>query len=180
MKKKSVIKTILLWTFEILVVILFAYVLVYFFGQSRTNIGQSMDVTLSGGDTVLLNVLSYRASAPKRGDVIAFKPNGSTTSHSSIKRVIALPGETVQIKDGMIYINGELYLEQKDYPVITNPGLASEELKLGDKEYFVLGDNRNNSVDSRFADVGMVKSSDIEGKVWFVLSPSEHRGFLNG
>ena len=111
---------------------------------------------------------------------IAFKPNGSTTSHSSIKRVIALPGETVQIKDGMIYINGELYLEQKDYPVITNPGLASEELKLEDKEYFVLGDNRNNSVDSRFADVGMVKSSDIEGKVWFVLSPSEHRGFLNG
>ena len=74
----------------------------------------------------------------------------------------------------------ELYLEQKDYPVITNPGLASEELKLEDKEYFVLGDNRNNSVDSRFADVGMVKSSDIEGKVWFVLSPSEHRGFLNG
>ena len=69
---------------------------------------------------------------------------------------------------------------RQDYPVITNPGLASEELKLGDKEYFVLGDNRNNSVDSRFADVGMVKSSDIEGKVWFVLSPSEHRGFLNG
>lgn len=177
-KKKSIFKNIFLWTFEILVVILFAYVLVYFFGQSRTNIGQSMDVTLSGGDTVLLNVLSYQLGSPKRGDVIAFKPNGSNMSHSSIKRVIGLPGETVEIRDGMIYIDGEVYLEKKSYAVITNPGMAADGLTLGEKEYFVLGDNRNNSVDSRFADVGVVKSSYIEGKVWFVLSPSEHRGFL--
>lgn len=177
-KRRSIVGNILLWTFEILVVILFAYVAVYFFGQSRTNIGQSMDVTLSGGDTVLLNVLSYQLGAPKRGDVIAFKPNGSTTGHSSIKRIIGLPGETIQIKDGMIYIDGKVYLEQKSFPAITNPGMASEELTLGDKEYFVLGDNRNNSEDSRFADIGLVQSSYIEGKVWFVLSPSEHRGFL--
>lgn len=177
-KKKSIIRNILLWTFEILVAILFAYVMVYFFGQSRTNIGQSMDVTLSGGDTVLLNVLSYQLGSPGRGDVISFKPNGSTTGHSSIKRIIGLPGEKIQIKDGMIYIDGVVYLEQKSYPVITNPGMASEPITLGDKEYFVLGDNRNNSEDSRFADVGLVKSEYIEGKVWFVLSPSEHRGFL--
>lgn len=177
-KKHSVVRNIFLWTFEILVIILFAYVVVYFFGQSRTNIGQSMEVTLSGGDTVLLNVLAYQVGAPKRGDVVAFKPNGSTTGHSSIKRIIGLPGETVQIKDGMIYINGEVYLEKKSYPVMTNPGMASEEINLGDREYFVLGDNRNNSEDSRFADVGLVKSDYIEGKVWFVLSPSEHRGIL--
>lgn len=177
-KKHSVVRNIFLWTFEILVIILFAYVVVYFFGQSRTNIGQSMEVTLSGGDTVLLNVLAYQVGSPKRGDVVAFKPNGSTTGHSSIKRIIGLPGETVQIKDGMIYINGEVYLEKKSYPVMTNPGMASEEIKLGDREYFVLGDNRNNSEDSRFADVGLVKSDYIEGKVWFVLSPSEHRGLL--
>lgn len=177
-KKKSVIRNILLWTFEILVVILFAYVAVYFFGQSRTNVGQSMDVTLSGGDTVLLNVLSYKLSSPKRGDVISFKPNGSTTGRSNIKRVIGLPGETIQIKDGMIYIDGEVYLEKKSYPAITNPGIAADEITLGDKEYFVLGDNRNNSEDSRFADIGLVKSDHIEGKVWFVLSPSQRRGFL--
>lgn len=177
-KRKSLVKNILLWTFEILVVILFAYVVVFFFGQSRTNIGQSMDVTLSGGDTVLLNVLAYQTGSPGRGDVIAFKPNGSTTGHSNIKRIIGLPGETVQIKDGMIYIDGTVYLEKKSYPAITNPGMASEEITLGDNEYFVLGDNRNNSEDSRFADVGLVKSSYIEGKVWYILSPSEHRGFL--
>lgn len=177
-KKRSILRNILLWTFEILVSILFAYVIVYFFGQSRTNIGQSMDVTLSGGDNVLLNVLSYQLGSPKRGDIISFKPNGNTSGRSSIKRVIALPGETVQIIDGMIYIDGAVYLEKKSYPVITNPGIASDKITLGDKEYFVLGDNRNNSEDSRFAEVGLVRSDYIEGKVWFVLSPSEHRGFL--
>ena len=177
-KKKSVIRNIFLWTFEILVVILFAYVVVYFYGQSRTNIGQSMDITLSGGDTVLLDVLAYQLGSPKRGDVVSVKPNGNSTSHSNIKRIIGLPGETVQIKDGMIYINGEVYLENKSYPVITNPGMAADEIRLDEKEYFVLGDNRNNSEDSRFADIGLVRSEYIEGKVWFVLSPSEHRGFL--
>ena len=56
--------------------------------------------------------------------------------------------------------------------------MASEEITLGDKEYFVLGDNRNNSEDSRFADIGPVSSEHIEGRVWFVLSPAQHRGFL--
>ncbi len=177
-KKKSVVRNIFLWTFEILVIILFAYVVVYFFGQSRTNIGQSMDVTLSGGDTVLLNVLAYQLGTPRRGDVVSFKPNGSTTGHSSIKRIIGLPGEIIQIRDGMIYINGEVYLEKKSYPVITNPGMAGDGITLGDKEYFVLGDNRNNSEDSRFADIGPVSAEHIEGKVWFVLSPAAHRGFL--
>lgn len=177
-KRKSVVRNILLWTFEILVVILFAYVIVYFFGQSRTNVGQSMDVTLSGGDTVLLNVMAYQLSSPKRGDIISFKPNGSMTGHSSIKRIIGLPGETIQIKDGMIYIDGAVYLEKKSYPVITNPGIAADEVRLGEKQYFVLGDNRNNSEDSRFADIGLVNSEYIEGKVWFVISSQGHRGFL--
>ena len=167
------------WTFQILLVIMFAYVAVYFFGQTRTNVGQSMDVTISGGDTVLLNVMAYKLNGPSRGDVIAFRTGGSSDSQSNIKRVIGLPGETVQIKDGMIYIDGAVYLEQKNYPAITNPGLASEPVHLGEQEYFVLGDNRNNSEDSRFAEIGPVTSDRIEGKVWYVISPSEHRGFVS-
>ena len=107
---KEKVGSTLMWIFQIAVVVMFAFVVVYFFGQARTNVGQSMELTLADGDRVLLNTLAYRTGNPKRGDIIAFKPNGSTTSHTHIKRVIALPGETVQIKDGMIYINDKVYL----------------------------------------------------------------------
>lgn len=177
-KKKSVPKVLFGWTFQIVVVIMFAYVLVYFFGQTRTNIGQSMETTLSGGDTVLLDNLTYHLKSPARGDVIAFRPGGSASSHSYIKRIVGLPGETIQIKGGMIYINDNVYLEQKDFPAIEDAGLAQEPITLGESEYFVLGDNRNNSEDSRYADIGCVNLDDIEGKVWFVISPREHLGFV--
>ena len=173
-ESKSLAQVLFGWAFQIVVVILFAYVVVYFFGQSRTNIGQSMDPTLSGGDVVLINELSYRFGSPSRNDVIAFRPNGSQSSHSYMKRVIGLPGETIQIRNGMIYINGNAYLEDEDYPDIENAGIAEEPITLGEEEYFVLGDNRNNSEDSRFADIGCVKQKDIEGKVWMVVSPREH------
>jgi len=177
-EKKSISRTIFVWIFQIVVVIMFAYVLVYFFGQTRTNIGQSMDVTLSGGDVVLLNDISYRLKGPSRGDVISFKPKDSKSGHSYIKRVVGLPGETIQIKDGMIYINDTVHLEKKDYPAISDAGLAADPIVLGSSEYFVLGDNRNNSDDSRFADVGNVELEDIEGKAWFVISPWENFGFV--
>ena len=180
-EKKSVreqMKGILLWIFEILVVILLAFVLVLFFGQIRTNNGQSMEMTLSDGDHLLIDTFSYRIGSPKRNDIIVFKPNGSDTSHTYIKRVIGLPGETVQIKDGMIYINGTVYLEKTDYPAINNPGLAADEIKLGTTEYFVLGDNRNNSEDSRYSDIGNVNKRYIVGKLWFTCSPFEKFGFL--
>ena len=107
-RRNTILRTILSWSFQILVIILIAYVVVYFFGQSRTNIGQSMDVTLYGGDSVLLNVFSYQITSPQRNDIIAFKPNGTTTGHSSIKRVIGLPGETIQIIEGIFISTGIL------------------------------------------------------------------------
>lgn len=175
---RNLVKTFFGWLFQIIVVILFAYVAVYFFGQSRTNIGQAMDSTLSGGDVVLLNELSYRFSSPSRNDVIAFHLNGSEDTHSYIRRVIGLPGETVQIKDGMIYINGSVYLEEQNFSQMEDAGIAKDEITLGEDEYFVLGDNRNRSEDSRFADMGNIRLDDIEGKVWAVISPREHLGLV--
>ena len=177
-KETNKLKSILGWTFEIIVVILFAYILVFFFGQVRTNIGQSMDTTLSGGDKVLINTLAYKLGGPSRNDIISFKPNGSKPSHAYIKRVIGLPGETIQIKEGMIYINDKVYLEDADYPSISNAGLADQPIVLGSSEYFVLGDNRNNSEDSRYADIGNVNTDDIEGKVWLRVSPASEFGFV--
>ena len=175
---RNPVKTFFGWLFQIIVVILFAYVAVYFFGQSRTNIGQAMDSTLSGGDVVLLNELSYRFSSPSRNDVIAFHLNGSEDTHSYIRRVIGLPGETVQIKDGIIYINGSVYLEEQNFSQMEDAGIAKDEITLGEDEYFVLGDNRNRSEDSRFADMGNIRLDDIEGKVWAVISPREHLGLV--
>ena len=92
--------------------------------------------------------MAYRFSTPKRGDIIVYKTGDDKKASTHIKRIIGLPGETIQIKDGMIYINGEVYLEKKDYPVMTDAGLAEEPVTLGTNQYFVLGDNRNNSEDS--------------------------------
>ena len=177
-KKKSLPRVIFEWVFLVVVAALFAYVLVYTFGQQRTNVGQSMDPTLAGGDVVLINILAYQAGDPKQGDLISYKPNGSANARSDIKRVIATPGQTIQIIDGMIYINDKVYLEGANYPAITSPGIAQDPIKLGEGEFFVLGDNRNNSEDSRNAEIGVVTNEMIEGKAWFVLSPAEHRGLL--
>ncbi len=175
-KRNKKLRRTLSWVFQIALVILFAYMLVYCFGQTQTNVGQSMDPTLAGGDTVLINTLAYQIGHPERGDVICFSPGGTRNAHTSIKRVIGLPGETIQIVDGMVQIDGKTYIEDNDYPLMTNAGMLDEAVTLGDNEYFVLGDNRNNSEDSRFTQVGMVTSDTILGKVWYILSPKGHRG----
>ena len=92
--------------------------------------------------------------------------------------MIGLPGETVQISNGNILINGEVYDENHDFPEISNAGVASSGISLESGEYFILGDNRNNSEDSRFASVGMVKKSNIVGKVWMVIEPFSSFGFI--
>lgn len=152
------------WVFQIVMAVVLAFVFAYFLGQKTTAVGQSMEPTVSAGSKVWMNKFSYMLSKPKRNDVIVFKPNGNESAHSSIKRVIGVPGETIRIADGVVYVDGEPL--EESYDKMENPGLAEEEIVLGIEEYFVLGDNRNNSEDSRFAEVGIVKAGYVEGKAW--------------
>ena len=110
---------------------------------------------------------------------MVFLPNGNEKSHYYVKRVIAVPGDKVQIKDGAVYVNGELFDEKAETAAILDAQLAAEEIELGEDEYFVLGDNRNNSEDSRYANIGNVKKEYIIGKAWFIVSPFQDFGFLD-
>lgn len=172
------IKSAVNWTVQIVIVCLIAFVLVWFFGQRVSNAGDSMKPVLSNGDVVFVNRLIYNASKPKRGDIIAFKPNGNENTHYSIKRIVGLPGETVQIKDGSVYINDVETLEHIFAEDIEDAGIADEPIKLGGSEYFVLGDNHSSSDDSRMADIGNVERDDIYGRVWFVASFGSDFGFV--
>ena len=166
------------WMFEIAVTLVFAALTAVLMFQTVTMQESSMEPTLSVGDRFFMNRVVYKLSSPKRGDIIVFRTNASDDAALHIRRVIGLPGETVQIRDGQIYIDGELYDESRDFPEITNPGLAENGVSLKSGEYFVLGDNRNNSEDSRYANIGMVKKRYIVGKIWFTCFPFEKIGLM--
>lgn len=164
----------------IVVVVLAVFVLVNYVGQRTEVSGSSMETTLHDGDNLIVDKISYKLHDPERFDIIVF-PYKSASSQDAIyyiKRIIGLPGERVQIENGFIYINGELLDESygKDNELILNPGRASQEIKLGEDEYFVLGDNRNNSSDSR--EIGNIKREDIEGKAWLRIYPFDKIGIL--
>ena len=141
--------------------------------------GSSMETTLSDTDHLLLEKVSYTFSNPKRFDVIVFQPYQEEEDLYYIKRIIGLPGETVQIIDNIIYINGNpLFENYGKENIIRDPGLAREPMVLGDDEYFVLGDNRNNSKDSRDGSVGSIKSSSILGRAWCRIWPLNKLTFI--
>ncbi len=180
-KKKinmSIVKEVISWVAEIAITLVIAFTFVYFVGLRTSVIGQSMADTLSNGDQILVNRFIYKVTDPKPNDLIVFLPNGNEKSHYYVKRVIAVPGDTVQIKSGAVYVNGELFEEEVDVSAMEEAGLAADEIKLEEDEYFVLGDNRNNSEDSRYANIGNVKKEYMIGKAWFVVSPFKKFGFL--
>ena len=170
-------REILKWTFQIAIVCFIAFVLVWYFGKRVSVIGNSMNPELGNGDVTLINKVIYNMSTPKRGDVIAYASNGNDASHYSIKRIVGLPGETIEIQDGKILINSKEIKERYQTTAIEDVGVLSEPMKLGNNEYFVLGDDRQNSEDSRNVDIGNVKRTDIVGKVWFVIA-GENFGFV--
>lgn len=173
-------RNLLIWIFEIAVTLAFAALVAVTMFQSVTMQESSMEPTLSVGDRFFVNRVVYKLSSPERGDLIVFRTNASDDAALHIRRIIGLPGETIQIVDGQILINGETYKEGKDFPNISNPGLASSAITLESNEYFVLGDNRNNSEDSRYAEIGTVSKRYIVGKLWFTISPTNKIGFLEG
>ena len=180
-KKKvnmAVVKEVLVWTVEILITLMVAFTFVYFIGLRTSVVGQSMADTLNGGDEILVNRFVYKVTNPKPNDIIVFLPNGNTKSHYYVKRVVAVPGDTVLIEDGVLYVNGVMFDEEVDVASMEDGGLATEEVTLGSDEFFVLGDNRNNSEDSRYANIGNIKKEYIIGKAWFRVAPWDELGFL--
>ncbi len=160
----ALVYDVISWMFGIAAAIFLGIMTVYFVGISVSVVGSSMEPTLYNGEEVLINRVIYQFSAPARGDVIAFHPNGDANTHLYVKRIVGLPGETLQIKQGSVYINGEMYaMDTKT----NDPGMAVDPITLGDDEYFVMGDNRENSEDSRSANIGNVSRAMIEGKVWY-------------
>lgn len=169
---KKFLKEVLSSSVYILVVLLLTFLVVKFVAVRTEVVGPSMETTLYNEDNLIVQKWTYHFSDPERFDIVVFPfKHGERTYY--IKRVIGLPGETVQIdSDGIIYIDGEVLEENYGKEVIANPGLAAEPIHLGSNEYFVLGDNRNDSADSRDPSVGNVYRDDIIGKAWLRFYPN--------
>ena len=176
-QKVDMKKEILSWVFYIAFVLVLTWVIITFVGQRTRVDGRSMINTLHDGDNLIVEKLSYRFSDPKRFDIIVFPPTGKKEYY--IKRIIGLPGETVQVVDGYVYINGSR-LESDIYgnELMDDPMAASQPITLGEDEYFVLGDNRNHSQDSRDPSVGEVKKDTIMGKAWVRIYPFDKMGVI--
>lgn len=159
-------------------VFVITYLVITYVGQRTEVIGTSMEYTLSDGDNLIVDKITYRFRDPERFDIIVF-PYQYKEDTYYIKRIIGLPGETVQIDaNGIIYINGEELEESYGREVIKDPGTAAEPITLGENEYFVLGDNRNASSDSRDPNVGTVKKEDIIGRAWLRIYPFSKFGLI--
>lgn len=166
------------WLLYILIIIGLTYLIITFVGQRTRVSGSSMETTLSDGDNLIVDKLTYHLKDPDRFDIIVF-PYKFEEKTYYIKRIIGLPGETVQVIDGFVYINGQL-LESDIYgaEVMQSPGIAGEPITLGDDEYFVLGDNRNHSSDSRDPSVGILHREDLMGRAWIRIYPFDKMGVI--
>lgn len=171
--KKEIVKEVISVILNVLICFLVVFLITRFVGQRTVVSGSSMEDTLHNNDNLIVDKISYRFHDPNRFDVVIFPHDeeglgGEDTYY--IKRVIGLPGELVKIDgSGNIYINGNILEENYGTEVMANPGIASSEILLGPDEYFVLGDNRNNSTDSRI--IGPISRDIIVGRAWLRVYP---------
>ncbi len=175
---QSLILRGVLWLMAILLVIMAAFGFSHGFCRTIDIEESSMEPTVARGEVCLINSAAYVFGSPKRGDLIAYETGSGTDATMHVKRLIGLPGETVQIIDGNILINGTTYVEGERFPAIIDGGIAKEPVLLGSGEYFVLGDNRNGSEDSRSTAVGNIEIKQIKGKLWLRILPFGSFGLL--
>lgn len=157
------------WVLLVTVSVFLAAVLCFSLGYRATAQDASMEPQILEGQQVLVNRLAYRLSSPERGDVVALYPGGDDTLAPLFLRVVAIPGETVEIMDGELLINGVPSGTSAGYDAMEDAGIAARQITLGNDEYFLLGDNRNDSLDSRDPYLGVVRESNIFGRVWLAL-----------
>ena len=175
--KISPLKELLSMLIYIGIVLGVTFLIITFVGQRTHVSGESMENTLDNGDQLIVDKITYRFQDPERFDIIVFPFHYKENTYY-IKRIIGLPGETVQIADGTIYINGEVLEESYGREVMQDPGIAAEPITLGEDEYFVLGDNRNQSSDSRDPSVGLIHRDEIIGRAWLRIWPLNSFGIL--
>ena len=173
--RKFLIRTILM-AIAVAAAVTLAWAITRYALEKTNMVGDSMEETLSDQDTILINKMAYFRKGPARYDVIVFEVSGREHSFYCIRRVVGLPGETVCIRDGYVYINDEKLDEPINVEEIYIEGLGLDGITLDEDEYFVLGDNRNDSEDSRFANIGNVVNTQIIGKAWLRLNKF---GFVN-
>ena len=179
-KGKKALKEVVNFALYIVIVLVLTYLVIHYVGQRTEVSGESMENTLDDGDNLIVDKITYRFRDPERFDIIVF-PFRLQENTYYIKRIIGLPGETVRIdENGIIYINGEELIESYGREVIRPEklGVAANEIVLGDDEYFVMGDNRNHSSDSRDPSVGNIKREDIIGRAWLRIYPFDKIGFI--
>lgn len=167
-KKKissGLIREIFIWLFGIFTAVFIAVVLNLFLGMTTNVVGVSMEPVLYNGQQIFINRFIYLLTTPRRGDVIVFLPNGNENAHYYVKRIVASSGDSVEIRDGVLYVNGEESEWVKE--TFSYAGIAANKFTLGTGQYFCVGDNPENSEDSRSANIGPVDEEDIVGKVWF-------------
>lgn len=177
MKERSILGELLSWLIYIVIVVILSLGIITFIGQRTKVSGHSMETTLSDGDNLIVDKISYRFRDPERFEIIVF-PFQYEEHTYYIKRIIGIPGETVQVIDGYVYINGEVLDENYGLEVMDDPGIAAEPITLGEDEYFVLGDNRNHSSDSRDPSVGVLHRDDIMGRAWIRIWPFDKFGVI--
>ncbi len=155
------------WVISIIIAVVLAFFIRYFIVELYMVEGPSMRPTLINGERLVVNKFIYRLQEPKKGDIVVFR-YPRDPSRDFIKRVIGVAGDTIEIKDGKVFLNGQLLNE----PYILERTRGSyAAATIPDGHIFVMGDNRNNSEDSRFRDVGFVSLEMLKGKAVMVFWP---------